>query len=108
MDTRFDPFKTDEEKTIVMLYFMAHGYNGIGSYGLTVPIHIDHRNGPMRWGPGPGGYRLRNCAIRHWPNYAKQAFLEAKVEPCQLISTNVIAANAKAALIRMGKPQFAE
>ena len=109
MDTAFNPYKNDEEKTIAMLYFMAHGYNGIGSYGVTVPIHVDHRpSGWMRWGPGSEGYRLKYCVIQHWPNYAKQAFLRAKVQPCQEISTPSLMANAKAALIQMGKPQFAE
>jgi hypothetical protein len=46
IDTALSPY-SQEEQVIVVLYFMAHFYGGIGSYG-NQPMHLDHRDHSMR------------------------------------------------------------
>lgn len=108
-DSDFTPF-SEAEKTIIVLYFMAHQYNGIGGYGPTgkgngAP-HFDIRNYTMRWGPSRG---LSSCAPGNYPSYVQRAFQEVGVPACNVnISPSDMQARAIAALKRLGKDEFAK
>jgi hypothetical protein len=108
-DSEFTPFN-DKDKTIMALYFMAHGFNGIGGYGPSgkgngAP-HFDVRPNTQRWGPGGKG---ATCARNNYPPFVVKAFDEVGVQPCDVsISPSAMKEKAQAALRRLGKPEYAD
>ena len=103
IDTAMEPY-TEEEKVIVTLYFMAHGYGGIGSYG-NQPMHFDHRNFSMRWGP-PAPYRLEYCKASNYYPAVQKAFQLVGVPPCATPDVSAVTAKAKEVLINLNKKDF--
>jgi hypothetical protein len=110
IDTTMTPY-SEEEQTIVTLYFMAHSYGGIGAYGnckTCAPLHLDHRGSTMRWGPGPGGFRAVNCKNSNYYPSVQKAFSLIDVVPCNdKIDQNILKQKAADALKKIGKPDFA-
>lgn len=105
IDTSLNPY-TDDEKTVVTLYFMAHGYGGIGSYG-SGPMHFDHRTNSMRWGPPGPPFKLSNCQSGAYYTSVQKAFALVGYPPCSLPNINDISQKAIQVLKQMGKEKFA-
>lgn len=104
IDTALSPY-SQEEQVIVVLYFMAHFYGGIGSYG-NQPMHLDHRDHSMRWGP-PSPYLLSYCKTQNYYPSVQKAFQLIGYPPCATPDYRAVAEKAKSVLKSLGKEQFA-
>ena len=101
MDTAFTGY-TNDEKTVVVLFFLAQGFNNAGGYGANKAMHMDMRNGVNRWGPN---YSYTSCSSALFPDYSRKAFALIGLSPCD--RTGAAVSKAKEALIKMGKQDFA-
>jgi hypothetical protein len=100
MDTNFLGY-SDDEKTVLVLYFIANGFNNIGGYGSNKAIHMDYRNSVNRWGPN---YSITSCSSNRFPDYTRKAFSLIGLQPCSRDTD--APSKAVQALKKLGKTNF--
>jgi hypothetical protein len=105
MDTDFKGW-SNEEKVVGVLYFMARCYTGMGVYGASHNIHLDHRSdntyggGTMRWGKDKS---LKSCKSTPAPQYVEKAFSMMGIDRCDVPDKFAAVEAAQKALKAMGK-----
>jgi Peptidase M15 len=98
-------YRNNEERIIAYLYFIAHGYNGLGTYSSGEPHHVDRRNYLERWGPGQKGCNdgAQTALIKASFNFmGLKSFCDSKKSE----TLQSMAQKAKNALRAMGKEKF--